>query len=179
MFGLKQGNVATFGCNVATFGCNVATFQRGNLPTSRSSGQSRGVPEDGNNQCRDVGYQRRNVSEGCKINVVTLDNNVATLQRRANPMSRHGYPTSRSLRVKSTSRHCDLTSRRDREGPKCTFLQSWSEIRENSPRVIMTLWTFVVLCMNGSSSVPSIASPESKHPKRNSDYGQKHQTNIT
>ena len=55
-----------------TFGCNVATFQRGNLPTSRRSGQRHDVPKDGNNQRRDVGYQRRDVLEGCKINVATL-----------------------------------------------------------------------------------------------------------
>ena len=39
-FGLKQGNVATFGCN-------VATFQTGKHPTSRRGIQRRDVPESG------------------------------------------------------------------------------------------------------------------------------------
>ena len=50
------------------------TFQRVSFPTSRRSGQRRDVPEDSNNQ-------RRDVPERCKINVATLDINVATFQR--------------------------------------------------------------------------------------------------
>ena len=83
-----------------------------------------------------------------------------------------------------TSRRCNVATLRTnvamlQRRPKMYIKQPWSKVRENSPRVIVTLWTIVVLCMNGSSSVLSIAGPESKHPKRDSDYGQKQQTNIT
>ena len=70
-FSLKQGNVATFGCN-------VATFQRGKQPTSRRSGQRRDVPERVKNQRHDVQIQRSDVPEEGKINVATLVSNVAT-----------------------------------------------------------------------------------------------------
>ena len=52
---------------------NVATFQRGKCSTSRRSGQCRDVPENGENQRRDVGDQRRDVPERFKINVATLN----------------------------------------------------------------------------------------------------------
>ena len=51
------------------------------------------------------------------------------------------------------------------------IMQPWSKIRENSPRGNVTLWTFVLFCMIGSSPVLSIAGPERIHPKRDSDYG--------
>ena len=42
---------------------NVATLQRGLKPTSRRSGQCRDVTESGTKRRRDVGYQRRDVTE--------------------------------------------------------------------------------------------------------------------
>ena len=50
--------------------------------------------------------------------------------------------------------------------------QPWSKIRENSPRINVNLWNFVVLYMNGLSPVLSIAGPEIIQPKSDSDYGQ-------
>ena len=74
--GLKQANVAMFG----------ATSRRSReecFPTSRRSIQRRDVPENVKNQRREVGYQRRDIPEVFKINVATLDINVATFQRRS------------------------------------------------------------------------------------------------
>ena len=106
------------------------------------SRRSRGVQ----NQCRDVGYQRRDVPEEGKIDVATfrrsdvatLRANIATLQRRL----------------------------------KMQIKEPWSRIRENSPRINVHLWTFVVRYMNGLSPVLSIAGPEIIQPKRDTDYGQ-------
>ena len=63
VFGLKQGNVATFGCN-------VAMFQRGNLPRCDVRGNV-------------ATFQRMVI-----INVATLDINVATFQRGVKSTSR-------------------------------------------------------------------------------------------
>ena len=76
-------NVATFGETSRRSGKrrdvrgNVATFGE----TSRRSGKRRDVPEIANNQRRDVGCSRRDVPEMVKINVATLESNVATFQR--------------------------------------------------------------------------------------------------
>ena len=50
--------------------------------------------------------------------------------------------------------------------------EPWSKIRENSPRINVHLWTFVVRYMNGLSPVLFIAGPEIIQPKRDTDYGQ-------
>ena len=50
--------------------------------------------------------------------------------------------------------------------------EPWPRIRENSPRINVHLWTFVVRYMNGLSSVLSIAGPEIIQPKRDSGYEQ-------
>ena len=54
------------------------------------------------------------------------------------------------------------------------LIQQWFKIRENSPHAIVTL----LKLLNGSSLRLSIAGPESRHPKRDSDYGQKQKTKI-
>ena len=88
---------------------NVATLQRRIMPTSRRSGQRRGVPESVTKQRRDVGYQhrdvpetaenpRRDVPETLKIDVATLGINVATFQRRVKLTSRRWISTSRRYR---------------------------------------------------------------------------------
>ena len=112
VFGLKQGNVATFGCN-------IATFQRGTKPTLRRSREwlkptsrhwdptSRRSREVQNQRC-DVEIQRRDVLEEGQTDVATLKANVATLQRR----------------------------------PKMEIIQQWSKVRENSPCAIVTLLNF-------------------------------------
>ena len=77
------------------------------MPTSRRSGQRRDIQETGTkqrrdvpetaiNQRRDVEISRRDVPESVKFNFATLDFIVATFQRHS----------------KSTSRRCNLTSRR-------------------------------------------------------------------
>ena len=100
MFGLKTGQRHDVKGN-------VATLQRRFMPTSRRSGKRRDVPESvtkqrrdvgyqrrdvietannqrrdvtetANNQRRDVGISRRDVPEGLKINVATLEIHVAT-----------------------------------------------------------------------------------------------------
>ena len=52
------------------------------------------------------------------------------------------------------------------------FKEPWSRIRENSPRINVHLWTFVVRYMNGLSLVFLIVGPEIIQPKRDTDYGQ-------
>ena len=139
---------------------NVATFQRSLKSTSRSwistLRRSRGVQ----NQRRDVGISRRDVPEAFKINVATLESHVAMFQRG----------------VKLTSRCCDVATLRANVATlqrrlKMQFKEPWSRIRENSPLINVTLWTFVVRYMNGLSLVPSIAGPKIIQPKRDTDYG--------
>ena len=89
---------------------NVAMFQRVSFPTSRRSGQRRDVPEDCNNQRRDVEYQRHDVPERCKINVATLDINVATFKR----MVKINVATL-NINVATFQRVSKSTSRRSRE----------------------------------------------------------------
>ena len=52
------------------------------------------------------------------------------------------------------------------------FKEPLSRIRENSPLIIVNLWNFFVLYMNGLSPVLSIAGPEIIQPKRDTDYEQ-------
>ena len=76
-----------------------------NRATSRRSGKRRDVPESSENQRRDVGISRRDVPESVKINVATLEINVATFQRSSKSnvaMFQRG--------VKMTSRRCDVAT---------------------------------------------------------------------
>ena len=54
------------------------------------------------------------------------------------------------------------------------LIQQRYKIRENFPHAIVTLLNL----LNGFSLRLSIAGPESRHQKRDSDYGQKQKTNI-
>ena len=89
---LKQGNVATFGatsrryreglCQRRDVRGNVAMFQRVLLSNIATLGyQRRDVPETAENP-------RRDVPEGLKINVATLEFHVATFQRHSKSTSR-------------------------------------------------------------------------------------------
>ena len=69
-----------------------------------------------------------------------------------------------------TSRRSDVTTLQRRL--KMKIKEPWSRIRENSPRINVHLWTFVVRYMNGLSPVLSIAGPEIIQPKRDTDYRQ-------
>ena len=152
--------------------------------------QRRDVPESSKNQRRDVKISRRDVPEKGKTNVATLRSHITTLQRggliqrRDVRVQRLDVPEKGQTDVATLRRRDVTTSRRYnvatlrvnvatlQRRPKMYIMQPWSKIRENSPRAIVTLWTFVVLCMSGSSPILSIAGPESRHPKRDSDYGQ-------
>ena len=50
--------------------------------------------------------------------------------------------------------------------------EPWSKIRENSPHIIVNLWTFFMRYINGLSPVLLIAGPKIIQPKRDTDYGQ-------
>ena len=129
--------------NVATLDINVATFQRHSKSTSRRWISTSRRSRGVQNQRRDVGISRRDVPAEGKIDV-------ATLKRR------------------NVEDNIAMLQRR----LKMQIKELWSRIRENSPRINVHLWTFVVHYMNGLSSVLSIAGPEIIQPKRDTDYGQ-------
>ena len=110
MFGLKTGQ-----CRDVRG--NVATFQRVSFPTSRRSEQRRDVPEDSNNQRRDVEYQRRDIPGRCKINVATFQRmveiNVATLNINVATFQR-------MVKINVAMLNINVTSRRSREWLKST-----------------------------------------------------------
>ena len=136
-----------FSLNRTTCRCSSTTSRRSRGVSSQRRDvrvQRRDVPKSGINQRRDVESQRRYVTERCKTNVAMLKANAAMLKANVATFQRR---------------------------PKMKNIQPWSKGTENSLRAIVTLWTFAVLCMNGSSPILSIAGPESRHPKRHSDYG--------
>ena len=135
----------------------IRVFFALNRTMSRLSDATSRHSREESSQRRDVEIQRRDVPERCKTNVATLRST-----------QRHDVPEKGQTDIATFQRR-----------PKIKIIQPWSKVRENSPRAIVTLWTFAVLCMNGSSPVLLIAGPESRHPKRDSDYRHKQQTNIT
>ena len=137
------------------FALNRTTSRRSSATSRRSSATSR--------RSRGVSSQRRDVPK-------------SGINQRRDVESQRRYVTERcKTNVAMLKANVATFQRR----PKMKNIQPWSKGTENSPRAIVTLWTFAVLCMNGSSPILSIAGPESRHPKRDSDYGQKQQTNIS
>ena len=133
----------------ATSRCSDATSRHSRRESSqRRDVGRRDVPESGKNQRRDVKISRHDVSEKGKTNVATLDSNVATFQRGSKPTlrrsrgvqnqrrdvpengknqhrdvetSRRDIPEKGQTDVATLRHHDVATSRRYREGPKCTL----------------------------------------------------------
>ena len=81
------------------------------------------------------------------------------------------------------SRRCDVatfqrrdvsTSRRYREGSKCTKIQQRSKIKGHSPHETVALWNL----MTDPPHRHSTTGPESRHLTGDCNYGQEQQTNI-
>ena len=70
--GLKIGQRHDVRGNVATLRPTSRRSREESVPTSRRSIQRRDIKENVKKQRRDVGYQRRDIPEGFKINVATF-----------------------------------------------------------------------------------------------------------